>query len=123
MDKEDKMVRWLSLILLFVFLGGCGGGSNLNIVSPSMSENEVRERAKVVIREKTPAAGSEAAAEKESPQTSPEVTPPKEKKRTGAPAVNGGLEQKALINLLEKKGIITNKELHDEMEKLREGAE
>jgi hypothetical protein len=121
-DKEDKMVKWLSLILLFVFLGGCGGGSNLNIVSPSMSENEVRERAKVIMSKKTPPTSSEAAAEKKSPEISHEGAPPKETKHTEGPAVNGELEQKALINLLEKKGIITNKELQDEMEKLRQGS-
>ncbi len=117
------MIRWLSLISLIVLLGGCGGGSNLNIVSPSMSENEVRERAHVVISEKTPATMSKAtAAEKKLSPAAPESSQSKELKRAEGPSVNGELEQEALINLLEKKGIITDKELRDEMEKLRQGS-
>jgi hypothetical protein len=113
------MIKWLSFISLIVFLGGCGAGSNLNIVSPSMSENEVRERANFVISEKTPAASSKAAAaENKSATTFPESAPSQKMKRTERPSVNDGQTQEALINLLEKKGIITKKELHDEMEKL-----
>jgi hypothetical protein len=88
-----------------------------------MSEDELRERASVVITEKTPATNSgEAAAEKKSAGESAESAPSKKMRRTEGPSVNGERAQEALINLLEKKGIITKKELQDEIEKLRQSS-
>jgi hypothetical protein len=113
------MIKWLSLIPLVLLLGGCGAHSKLNIVSPSMSEDEVRERANVVITEKTQATNSgEAATEKKSGEESTASAPSKEMRHTEGPSVSGERAQEALINLLEKKGVITKNELQDEMEKL-----
>jgi len=117
------MKHSFSTICIVVLLAGCGAGSNLNIVSPSSSDEEVRKRAGEVIKEKRPSAPEEKlSAPPASPGGSTESAPTREMRPPEEPSMKGGCSHEALINLLEKKGIITRKELMEEMKRLEQGA-
>ncbi|MCL5023267.1 MAG: hypothetical protein M1497_07855 [Nitrospirae bacterium] len=114
------MKKCFGIVAMVLLLAGCGTGSKLNIVSPSLSDEELKERGHMVTREKSPsAAPEEAPAQQAKPET------PREKTRTETGVSEKSLRgdktaEEALINLLEKKGIITKKELSDEIERLKE---
>jgi len=127
------MKHYFSAVCILAILAGCGAGSNLNIVSPSASEEEIRRRASEVMSEKSPSVTKEKPAP---PAAAPAVSPAKSApaetqakeiavKELPAPAkqsVKGDKTQDALINLLEKKGVITRKELMEEMQRLEGGS-
>ena len=117
------MKHYFMTICIIVLLTGCGAGSNLNIVSPSASEEEVTKRANEVIKQKSPSAPEEKpSAPPASPAGSTESVPAREMKPSDESSMKGGCAQDALINLLEKKGIITRKELMEEMKRLDQGS-
>ena len=155
------MKHYFMTICIIVLLTGCGAGSNLNIVSPSASDEEVRKRADEVLKEKGPSApkekpltppaspagstesvstremkpsdevlkGKSPSAPMEKPSTPPappagstENVPAREIKPSDESSMKDGSAQDALINLLEKKGIITRKELMEEMKRLDQGS-
>ena len=117
------MKRYFSTICIAVLLAGCGAGSNLNIVSPSASDEEVKKRAAEVLKEKSPSAPKEKlSAPPASPASSTESMPTREMRPPEEPSMKGGCAQDALINLLERKGIITKKELMEEMKRLDQGS-
>ncbi len=108
------MRDWLGMLCVVMLLSGCGTGKN--IVSPSASEEDIRARASAVTSEKT----SSAKEERElPPRKSPEKPQEAVKSgKTNAPEeriMKGGCREEALINLLIRKGIITEKELSEEM--------
>jgi len=106
---------------MVLFLAGCGAGSNLNIVSPSASEDEIRTRASKVTAEKTPSAKEEKeVTPQKSPEGSQESRTPEKTNPTEGSVMEGGCREEALINILEKKGIITKEELREEMKRLKE---
>lgn len=117
------MKYYFSAICILVLLAGCGAGSNLNIVSPSAPDEEVRKRASEVIKEKSPSAPKEKlSVPMASPAGSTESVPTREIRPSGESSMKGGSAQDALINLLERKGIITRRELMEEMKRLEQGA-
>jgi hypothetical protein len=108
---------------MVLLLAGCGAGSGMNIVSPSASEDEIRTRAKAVMSEKSPSAQSERAVpSQKSQERSQESTAPEKRNPSGESVMKSGYAQDALINLLEKKGIITKEELREEIKRLKEGS-
>ena len=117
------MKHYFSTICIAVLLAGCGAGSNLNIVSPSASDEEVRKRAGEVLREKSPSAPVEKlSVPTASPAGSTESVPAREIRPCEESSIKGGCAQDALINLLERKGIITRKDLMEEMKRLDQGS-
>lgn len=153
------MKHYFMTICIMVLLTGCGAGSNLNIVSPSASDEEVTKRANEVIKQKSPpapeerpsappaspAGPTESAPAREikpsdesskslsapeeklstppvSPAGSTESTPSREVKSSDGSSMKGGCVHDALINLLEKKGVITRSELMEEMRRLDQGS-
>lgn len=127
------MKYYFSAVCILAVLAGCGAGSNLNIVSPSASEEEIKRRASEVMAEKSPSATKEKpASPAAAPAGSPAKSEPadmkaKETKVSETPvaekqSVKGDQARDALINLLEKKGIITRKELIEEMKRLEGGS-
>ena len=117
------MKHYFMTICIIVLLTGCGAGSNLNIVSPSASDEEVTKRANEVIKQKSPSAPEEKpSAPPASPAGSTESVPAREMKPSDESSMKGGCAQDALINLLEKKGVITKKELMEEMKRLDQGS-
>ena len=117
------MKYYFSVICILVLLAGCGAGSNLNIVSPSAPDEEVRKRASEVIKEKSPSAPKEKpSAPPTSPAGSTGSAPTGEMRPSEESSMKGVSAQDALINLLERKGIITRRELMEEMKKLEQGA-
>ncbi len=125
---------------MVLLLAGCGAGSNLNIVSPSASEDEVRKRAQMVPVEKRSEGKDETRAPEKPAEKSPSAGKEKPSPSPASPDVSVGRAQakemkpaeesptkgiccqEALINLLERKGIITKKELMEEMKRLEQGA-
>ncbi len=105
------MKKSISFIILTVFLFGCASGNN--IVSPSLSEDETKTRAKAILNEKkTP----------EQPRPSePDVRPQSD--QNGRLPEDGRLEYRALVNLLISKGLITQKEFEQEIEKMRRSSQ
>ena len=133
------MKHYFITICTVILLTGCGAGSNLNIVSPSASDEEVKKRADEVLKEKSPSAPKEKpstppaspagstpeekpSAPLASPAGSTESVPAREMKPSDESSMKGGCAHDALINLLEKKGIITRKELMEEMKRLDQGS-
>jgi len=117
------MKHYFMTICIIVLLTGCGAGSNLNIVSPSASDEEVRKRADEVLKEKSPSAPMEKPSTPPAPPAgSTENVPAREIKPSDESSMKDGSAQDALINLLEKKGIITKKELMEEMKRLDQGS-
>lgn len=108
-NKEEEMKNLMTLMFISVFLFGCAEGNKLNIVSPSMSEDETKERAKAILHEKK-------ETEK---QPEPSEQPVSTKSVAPQSAENGRLAQEGLVNLLIKKGVISQKELEEEIEKLK----
>lgn len=112
--------RFVTLCMILL-LAGCGAGSNLNIVSPSASEDEVRTRASKVTSEKTPPVKEEKRVlPQKSPERTQESMTPEKRNPPEEPVMESGCREEALINLLEKKGIITKKEVAEEMKRLKE---
>jgi hypothetical protein len=121
--RGGEMKYYFSTICILVLLAGCGAGSNLNIVSPSASDEEVRQRASEVIKERSPSAPKEKpSASPAPPAGSTESVPTREMRPSEESSMKGGSAQDALINLLERKGIITRRELMEEMKRLEQGA-
>jgi hypothetical protein len=133
------MKQYFAAIGIVLILTGCGAGSNLNIVSPSASDEEVKKRANEVLKEKGPSAPKEKpsappaspagstpeekpSAPPASPAGSTESVPAREMETPRESSMEGGCAHDALINLLEKKGIITKSELMEEMKKLQQGS-
>lgn len=105
-----------------LLLAACGAGSNLNIVSPSASDDEVKKRASAVMSEKTSPVTKERPASPPAAQgASSESAKPGEIKPSEEPSMKGVFAEQALINLLERKGIITRKELMEEIKRLEQG--
>ncbi len=104
---------------IILLIGGCETAGNLNIVSPSTPEDETRARIRTLptIKELFSPRQEQAAREKTPQEKIPsiqKVSASEEQSTSGEPA------QEALINLLEKKGVITKKELMDEIKKLKQ---
>lgn len=107
------MKKYFIAICVLLLMAGCATkpGSR-NIVSPSMSEDEAIRHVRTL-----PAIGTLSASEQE-PVKEREVqqeknTPPDK------PLFESRYAQKALILLLEKKGIITAEELNEEIKRLK----
>jgi hypothetical protein len=116
------MGKCIVLICMVLFIG-CTTGSTLNIVSPSASEDEIRARAQRVTSEKTPPAKEEKAVlPQQSPERPQESVAPEKTNPPKESAMKSGFKEEALINLLEKKGIITRKELIEEIKRLEQRA-
>jgi len=124
------MKKYLILVCVIALIGGCSSAGNMNIISPSTPEDEVREKVS-----KAPVTKLQAVSESElkdnrqapSPKAAAE-TPPmtgtaaaSDRSGTGsAPSVRSGQALEALIIVLEKKGIIQREELLQEIRKLEE---
>ena len=124
------MKKCLVLICAMVVLGGCSSTGNIKVISPSTPEDEVREKVS-----KAPVTNLQVVSETElqdrhqaPPAEAPAETPPKTgmaavTDHAGAasvPSIRSGHALDALINLLEKKGIIQREELFQEIKKLEE---
>ena len=124
------MKQCLVLICVMVVLGGCSSAGNINVISPSTPEDEVKEKvSKAPVTRLQVVSESELKDHREAP--SPEAaagTPPKTgteavSDRSGAvpvPSIRSGQALEALIIILEKKGTIQRDELLQEIRKLEE---
>ncbi len=101
------MQRFVVFLVVSLFISGCA--SEKNIVSPSLSEEETSARARAILHEKKQAAPEPQAYEQVSPP--PAVASPSDE--TEQPTLD------ALINVLIRKGIITQKELNEEVIRLK----
>lgn len=120
------MERYFGIVCLIVLIGGCSSTGGLNVLSPTMTEDEVKERVRelpVTKLEAAPGGGRmiEEKAPPESARTMPEETKPRKERAVSVPASAGPDKTgEALINLLERKGIINREELSEEIERIRQ---
>ncbi len=125
------MKKCLVLICAMAVLGGCSSTGNIKVISPSTPEDEVREKvhkapvtklqvvseADVKDQQQTPPAKSPAEAPS---KTSVTAVPDHAAGSASAPSIRSQHALEALINVLEKKGLIQKEELFEEIRKLDE---
>lgn len=124
------MKKFLVLLFCMVALGSCSSAGNINVISPSTSEDELRGKVS-----SAPVTKLEVVSETElqdrrqaPPATAPAKNPPKIGASTvpahagaaSVPSIRSGHALGALINLLEKKGTIQREELFQEIRRLEE---
>ncbi len=110
------MKKYFSTVCLILLLGGCVTTNGLNIISPTLPEDEIEEHVERILRQQSQAVPQAVQEEK-----------PAEVVRTPSagisvpenPQPHNCETRDALINLLIKKGIITRKELLDEVRNLK----
>jgi hypothetical protein len=94
-------------------MGGCGTTGKLNVVSPSLSEDEIKGSVRGLPTIKLQSPKKEEVVSSEKVITKETVHPEES-------SISTDKTQEALINLLEKKGVITKKELLEEIRKLNQ---
>jgi hypothetical protein len=121
------MKRWFGFILaFFLFTAGCGTGSKVPVLSSTLSEDETKTRVRDLPVMKLESASGDEKAAQEAGRTEREkvrlgeTTPVKETAQPGPPLTIKDHTVEALIELLQKKGIISKKELLEEMQMLKQ---
>ena len=120
------MKRWFGVVCLVFLLGGCGTGGKVPILSPTLPEDEVRERTRElpVIKLEPASKDGKAVPEKGMPEREKvqlREAPPSKETAQSEPSLTGADNAvEALVNLLEKKGIVTKKELSEEIMRLKQ---
>ncbi len=126
------MKKCLVLICAMAVLGGCSSTGNIKVISPSTPEDEVKEKvhkapvtklqvvseADVKDRQQAPPPSAQAPAE--APSKASVTAVPDHAAAASAPSIRSQHALEALINILEKKGLIQNEELLEEIRKLDE---
>lgn len=119
------MKRYLGVVFAVLWFAGCGTGSKVQVVSPTLPEDELRDR----VRELPVVKPGVELKEEKATDKREGVKGEWVHVREAATAAGGNTaeeplskehREEALINLLEKKGIITKKELAEEMRILKE---
>lgn len=121
------MKRWFGFIwVVFFLMGGCGTGSKVPVLSSTLSEDEMKTRVHALPVMKLESASRDEKAAQENRITEREkarlgeAPPGKETAQSGPSLTGRDNAVEALIELLQKKGIITKKELLNEMERLKQ---
>lgn len=114
--RSKRMKKYFLTVCVFLLLGGCVTTNGLNIISPTLQEDEIEEHVERILRQQSQAAPQTVREEKpaevvRTPSTG--ISVPEK-----SPAHNCETRE-ALINLLVNKGIITRKELLDEARSLK----
>ena len=119
------MKRFVILTCMFAALAACSSTDNIKIVSPSTPENEARQeiRNAPVTKLETvpqPPVRDEAKGRRDAVSEGPKTETVKVSEPTGAssPSINSPHTLDALINLLDKKGVLHKEELLEEIKKL-----
>jgi hypothetical protein len=111
------------LFCMVLLLASCGAGNKLNIVSPSLSEEETKERVHELpaIKLGTDSEDKNAAQQKTMQDNNDpplKKTPALKETSPAGKFVVTDETLDALIDLMEKKGVITREELLEEMKRL-----
>lgn len=121
------MKRYFSLICMILIIGSCGTTDKLNVLSPTLPEDEVRTRVRELPATKLQSTSQDEKVmqekkvqEREKALLKEAVVSPKDTSLPDESLVGTDKTQEALINLLEKKGIITKKELSEEIKRLKQ---
>jgi len=124
------MKKYLVLLFCIAVLGGCSSTGNINVISPSTPEDEVRGKvSKAPVTKLQVVSETElqdrhqappALALAETPLKTGAATVPDHAGAASVPSIRSGHTLDALINLLEKKGTIQREELFQEIRRLEE---